>query len=336
MDIVTRSIPIDDADYSFDDADLIIRSSDGIRFHIHSLIMKLSSTVFCDMFLMKRAVRETPVDPVVLEEPSGVLRIILDILYSHIHQKRYTSVHAVAKNSLVDLQNVALAMEKYNMGTATLVLQDVFTSKARTSTDTKDASTAFGCYALVWSLGWKKVAQDISTFLISFDFNSKTVLTLLDSMDELASLRLRQLVEKRRDILYNAICDCFAEECSSAYKKTVHAPSGSKLTPNGTDSVSLLSPSTCGYRYKHPFKWGKATPLTLLAVINGAGTIDENVLKSGQLKSFWGVKCEICCFKTERDTFMSNLRLAIDGPNGLPNKIDISTIYKTLTLVRLF
>ena len=320
-----------DADYVFDDADVILQSSDGILFHVHSVNMKLSSTVFRDMLPTKPSPTEVTNEPIALEEAGDVLKFILDILYSHIYQRRYASVipPAVIKMSLIHLRDTALAVTKYNMEAAKQVLQELLSYKARNSANAKDVHSSFGCYALAWNLGWKEIARDISTLLISFDFHSKMVTDLLGDMDELASLKLRQLFEKRRDALHNMICDYF-DELNKIPKRG--NPTGLTLI---ADEIKGRLLAHCGCKstpsIKHVFQWGTSSPRSLLLVINNAGVLDRSIMNSELLNGFWGVPCTVrnCAVMTDKPFFGSKLQIAI---NSLPNKIDISPS-KALNLV---
>ena len=59
--------------------DLILKSCDDIKFHVHTLILSLSSSVFKDMFDMPHTTSTK--EPVELSESGQVLLLLLDIIY---------------------------------------------------------------------------------------------------------------------------------------------------------------------------------------------------------------------------------------------------------------
>lgn len=69
--------------HPFDDAsaDLILRSSDGIDFHVHRLVLSLASSVFADMFTVPQSISEPGVPTVQMAESSDVLDMALRFWY---------------------------------------------------------------------------------------------------------------------------------------------------------------------------------------------------------------------------------------------------------------
>ncbi|KAJ6592773.1 hypothetical protein B0H19DRAFT_1245599 [Mycena capillaripes] len=62
-------------------ADLILRSSDGIDFHVHRLVLSLASSVFTDMFTVPQPFSEPGVPTVQMAESSVVLDMALRFWY---------------------------------------------------------------------------------------------------------------------------------------------------------------------------------------------------------------------------------------------------------------
>ena len=72
------------APYNFDaqDTDIVLRSSDGKEFHVHSLVLRLASAVFQDMFNLPRPTEPPSQTPAIdISESSDILQPFLQYLY---------------------------------------------------------------------------------------------------------------------------------------------------------------------------------------------------------------------------------------------------------------
>lgn len=102
----------------FDDptADLILRTSDNVDFHVHTVIMSFASSVFQDMFSMANSGMSDSSDmPIVpLSELSPVLDVVLRACHPGAAPARV--------DTLAALQNALDVARKYNMGRAEATL----------------------------------------------------------------------------------------------------------------------------------------------------------------------------------------------------------------------
>lgn len=122
--------------YAFADGDLFLRSSDGIRFHIHSLFLKFASKYFQRM-LEEISSRNPPsvTTTLDLQEDSRVLKALLDLVYPN-------SNRLVSFPSFELFQSVALTARKYEMDS---VLENI---RAFAGAATAVQNDAVGVYCL--------------------------------------------------------------------------------------------------------------------------------------------------------------------------------------------
>lgn len=74
--------PSHNLSYLFPDADLVLVSSDGVLFRVHSLVLKLASQFFRDMFTIPRDVKESESqEPIPMAEREPVLEALLGLIY---------------------------------------------------------------------------------------------------------------------------------------------------------------------------------------------------------------------------------------------------------------
>lgn len=128
--------------------DLVLRSRDGVLFHVHSTILSVSSSVFQDMFAIQRPASERPDDPVDISESANVISTLLDLIYPN---KPNPEIH-----TLVRLFDVATAAEKYDM-------QGVFQSlQAYILLNGTEHSAEYHCvaaYSVSRRFGWTKATM---------------------------------------------------------------------------------------------------------------------------------------------------------------------------------
>ncbi|KLO06558.1 hypothetical protein SCHPADRAFT_946006 [Schizopora paradoxa] len=193
-DAIEERIPELHPDYTFDDADITLLSSDGVLFQVHSIIMRMVSTVFRDMFAMKGVEGD---GPVALEESKEVLKTVLDVIYPS-REVLYTI-------RMSHFRNVALAADKYDITIVTDFLKDRILGKHQTTREPRHPAPALKRYLLAWEFGWTSVTDELSSKTLSCDLNSSATLDLLLNGDAAAAKAVIDLHRKHRIWLYNAI-----------------------------------------------------------------------------------------------------------------------------------
>lgn len=89
--------------YSSTDANLVITSSDGVRFRVHSLLLGMGSEIFRDMMSQANDTGE----PIVLQEKASVVKMLLDFIYPSA-----PFVQSMGHN-FQDFWNLLIAADKY-------------------------------------------------------------------------------------------------------------------------------------------------------------------------------------------------------------------------------
>jgi hypothetical protein len=144
MDNVDPSYPPQTTPFK---TDLILRSSDGTLFHVHSVILSMSSPVFRDMLTVPTN-PDTQDDPVELTENAKVLSTLLNIVYPN--------KHGFEIDCLVDLVNVKYAAEKYDMQNVVQDLQAFALGNADTH---REGWHCVAMYSIAQRFGWENVAR---------------------------------------------------------------------------------------------------------------------------------------------------------------------------------
>jgi len=140
----TAQAPFDDPD-----CDIILRSSDGVDFHVFKLILSLASSVFKDMFTLPQTELQSKVlsVPIILmAEGSTILKSLLLLCYPTPNP---------TFDSVDHMKAVMEAARKYDMGGATSRAGDLVMAQFP-STDSLEL------YALSCKFGWKQLAQTVA------------------------------------------------------------------------------------------------------------------------------------------------------------------------------
>jgi len=247
-------------DYDFDDADLVLRSSDGTMFRVHSSIMRLVSSVFKDMLAVKRADGD---GPITLDESKDTLETLLDTIYP---TRRPASVMSISCFRLV-----AIAAEKYDMISVTNTLKDFILGRNSTTTLLSltlpilaaTQYTAIEEYLITSDLGWTAVSNELSAKTLTCDLNSVIAQGSLFSGNGPAARNLFSLHRKRRIMMYNSLARLAMNDSGlmgsyeeqSAYKSMIYSisPSPTMLDLRHNPHCSILktwSESHLWWRFK--------------------------------------------------------------------------------------
>ncbi|KLO05437.1 hypothetical protein SCHPADRAFT_726128 [Schizopora paradoxa] len=193
------------ASFDSEHADLVLQSKDGVKFRVHSQILRVASTVFNDMLSIKRDDAESESTPIQLEESSAVLTMILDLIYPQ---------HLLPASSTLTAQlihDTGLAARKYDISTVTESLQNCLYS--REVMRPLSPLTKFG---VARRLGWDDVAGWASTDTLAMDLSAKASQDALATLDTASVLALQTLHRRRKAILANALLAVCREPLYSA------------------------------------------------------------------------------------------------------------------------
>ncbi|KZS96598.1 hypothetical protein SISNIDRAFT_533147 [Sistotremastrum niveocremeum HHB9708] len=105
-----------DPTFAFDDADLVIRSADGIHFKVHKLLMRMISDVFKDMTALDQVNKglrihcesEHEMEHVQITESSDTLNFVLRMAY-------HLPLTTLSSPTLDQLSDILVMLDKYHM-----------------------------------------------------------------------------------------------------------------------------------------------------------------------------------------------------------------------------
>jgi len=182
-----------DPSYSLSDADLVLASSDGVFFRVHSTVMRLASGVFQGMLEVNRDndTRECAEEPIQLTESAPILKSLLDLVYPN------ASLSNRDVSSVEFLQELCRAAEKYEMSGATQCVKALFFTPIRTF-------PSLQTYSIACKYGWEEEARVASTATLEHSLSSKESLEIMKSMDTLAILKLQAFHRLRKETLLSA------------------------------------------------------------------------------------------------------------------------------------
>lgn len=177
--------------YSSVDADIVLQSSDGVRFRVHTFIMRLASEFF-------RTMLDIPQDPyatgngppISMEEHSSTIEAMLDIIYPNRAVPRISSFQMASS-----LLGVA---EKYD-------IQSIRNTVWTLVTDPPFRCGALETFVLACRYGSEKEAKAASTATLEIDLYAPESLKVLETLDHASHLKLRNLHTTRRQMLLKAM-----------------------------------------------------------------------------------------------------------------------------------
>ena len=177
--------------YSSVDADIVLQSSDGVRFRVHTFIMRLASEFF-------RTMLDIPQDPyaagsgppISMEESSNTIETMLDIIYPNRAVPRISSFQMASS-----LLSVA---EKYD-------IQKIRDTVWKFITDPPFRCGALETFVLACRYGSDKEAKVASTATLEIDLYAPDSLKVLENLEPASHLKLRNLHTTRRQMLLKAM-----------------------------------------------------------------------------------------------------------------------------------
>lgn len=187
--------------YSYSDADLVLRSSDGIKIRVHTLIMKMSLPIFRDMLEIKHDDSETVEDPIPLEEEENVLEIILDVSYPPaVPHHRNCLPEGMPIELFMKLVNAA---QKYDIDLLTRMLQRHlgWTRQPISCPELADGMEKYyplKIFGLAWNLGWKEIAKALSSRTFYCNLDSMIAQQILREIDFVGAWKLQTLHQRRK------------------------------------------------------------------------------------------------------------------------------------------
>lgn len=183
-DSSTRKDVLTHPEYSEPTADLVVVSSDGMRFHVHSAVLKLASET------LARALRDSQGRPV--EEDRTTLRELFDSVYPRRLAPKLEPFTLVA--------NLAIAAEKYNVQRVSKKIRE-----ALLAYPLLHSGTPLHQYALATNLLWDDAARHVSRYVSPPNPTNAQHRPILQALCSGALVKLMSLYHVRREILVKAL-----------------------------------------------------------------------------------------------------------------------------------
>lgn len=194
---------------SNEDTNLILMSSDDAKFHVNSVILKLSSSVFRDMLSIPRphAASDsestkphiTEEEPIHLSERADVLYLLLDVICPGRGLSIGTRLDVFFSLSLLKLAGQAAI--KYDMPSALTSMREFLTSRSSI-----ENHNALALYGFAWDLGFHDEARILSTETLKYNLNAPENQALLETMGA-GAFKLLRLHHQRKVIMLNALSE---------------------------------------------------------------------------------------------------------------------------------
>ncbi|KAI5117377.1 hypothetical protein M0805_001920 [Coniferiporia weirii] len=177
--------------YNAPDGDLVLLSCDGTLFRVHSLIMKMASSVFFGMLDLPRPSDDSSGEPIPVQEDAETLAALLDIVYPN------KGFHTDPRLSFELYRRICIAADKYDMPAATVNLRNFFSAACQ-------LFPPILMYGLANRLGWEEQAKLASSATLACNINSSESQEHLRTCDPDAILQLVDLHRLRRVQLVGA------------------------------------------------------------------------------------------------------------------------------------
>ncbi|KAH8116591.1 hypothetical protein DFH11DRAFT_1688101 [Phellopilus nigrolimitatus] len=170
--------------YAYPDGDVVLRTSDDVKFRVHSIMLKLSSGFFRQMLEVPRDPSEMPDDAIPLSEESEVVACLLDLVYPTYYASVEGSDAGSARLPSLPDYDFAWALteaaDKYDMPRALAAVRAVVMN-----TDTL-RTQSLSLYVLACRWKWTAEARFASTGTLAAPLlrtENFSILRMLDSTD---------------------------------------------------------------------------------------------------------------------------------------------------------
>ncbi|TDL26519.1 hypothetical protein BD410DRAFT_783570 [Rickenella mellea] len=258
--------------YSSRDGDLLLSSSDGVLFNVHSDVLRRASGFFKDMYDMPRSADETP-GP--LTAKSNTVAAALDIIYP---DRGYPTIATVA-----DFQDLQSFGDYYSMPKVGSHIRSLIQAGFRVSPDILGVDPV-KLYVLCCRFGLEKEAKLASAQTLRIDVKSGSHDALLEELSCENLLRLTRLHQRRKDAVLNAIL-LNPRDFFELPKCRVR------------NSVNMYFGGPENYLHEIPTSWAILTQVIYEAIEKeplDCVLRDRKFLDHAGLGTLWGTKCDRC------------------------------------------
>ncbi|KLO11117.1 hypothetical protein SCHPADRAFT_486378 [Schizopora paradoxa] len=192
------------------DTDLVLRSSDNVTFHVHSLIISLSSSVLKDKLAVPRA--GSPEEPIDFNADGQVLLLLLDVIYPG----RGLLQDVDFGGDLSLLEAVGVAARKYEIQAALEAIRTFLVYLANIA-----RYSPIHLYIIAYEHQFYDEAKILSTKTLECNLYNVQNQKIFAKADALAVFKLFQLRQWRKITLLNALSGLVGEK--AFYTNTFNA-----------------------------------------------------------------------------------------------------------------
>jgi hypothetical protein len=185
---------------SADGSDIVLLSSDNIKFRTHSFILKTASGVFRTTLSLPQAAGTCPQESIIgpLQEDAQTISIILRML---------CGMELPALDSFEEVEKVLVTSDKWDMPGPFSILRRITVPQALFDDPLR-------LYILACRFGWIEAAKAASTYTLDLDLKREDLQPLLHRMESRDLLKLQELRTRRRDALLEFLQAYRVRTCS--------------------------------------------------------------------------------------------------------------------------
>ncbi|EJD00054.1 uncharacterized protein FOMMEDRAFT_148409 [Fomitiporia mediterranea MF3/22] len=257
-------------DYNEEEADLVLLSTDRQGFRVHTLIVKLASSMFKTM--IEAGPEKASHEPIQIQENGKIVKTLLDIIYPN-------KLDLSNDVSIDFLKEACMAAEKYDMPV-------VLDSSRRHLRSMIDNHCPLSAFALASRYGWEDEQRLISTATLSQSLYIPESISLLQSVPSSGVLKLVQLHKSRRDILFESFNMTQAPGSHSIQWDVVMPQKGS-YCGSCRDLQAVFKPSSLAILQLYILQEMERLP-------NGSSIRLQKFWDKDDLKPAWNISCSSC------------------------------------------
>lgn len=189
-------------DFSSDEGDIILKSSDNVKFCTHTFILKVASGVFRATHTLPQLAGVSPEENghvVALPEDARTINAILRLI---------SGMEIPALDNFDDIEKVLLTAKKWDMPGPPSVIHHMITPQALLDDPVR-------LYALACQVGWSDAAAVAAKHTLDVDLQHQDVQPILHSIKSQDLLNLLNLRTRRRDALLEFLLSFTVPGCLS-------------------------------------------------------------------------------------------------------------------------
>ena len=179
--------------YASPDADIVLKSRDGVLFRAHSIILSVASGFFRDMLSLPRAAdsMDSVDDIVVMDETTDVLKALLDAIYPN-----STTVLAESLDFETFRDLMFILTHKYDLDAGEKIARGIYF-------DERLSFSPILMFGAMQHIGWVKEAKKASTATLKRSLFAEECRADLRRLPSRSVVDLMSLHQKRKTIIMN-------------------------------------------------------------------------------------------------------------------------------------